>query len=71
MHNLQTIKIEDLQVGDTVSVDGEWQTITRVNMPKKDELFGYSFLGRYTKEVDVVLFPKWYKGEVQAMVRRI
>lgn len=58
----QKIHPSDLNVGDTVLIEGEMLTIGKETI--KTGFFGTLVNGIKTDSIDQVLFPKWYKGEI-------
>ena len=73
-HNkTERIHISELRVGDTVLLNGEPKTVNRGDVKKG--FTGYTLLGDphpFTDgKVEVVLYRKWYKGEVVGWHRQI
>lgn len=68
------LSISDLRQGDTVMIKGEMQTVSKHHLTH-DPLFGFQFQGYNHREtagmLDVVLFPKWYKGKIVAYVTQL
>lgn len=70
----QRVPVSELQAGDTVLIEGTPTTVGAAYLGQCPfmgaTLYGdtYATQGR---KVDVVLFPKWYKGEIVAYVRQI
>lgn len=67
------VHISDLMAGDTVVIDGDMQTVSPHHITKSD-LFGHQYKGYCHREtkgmLDVVLFPKFFKGEFVGHVRQ-
>jgi hypothetical protein len=66
----QNISASQINIGDTVLIDGKMQTIGKNNI-KFCNFFGYRLNGARTEEVTRVLFPKWFKGEIVNWQARI
>lgn len=68
------IKISELSIGDTVIVNGAMQTVGRDDI-RNDSFFGPLFKGDSYKaengEIEIVLFPKWFKGEITGYYSQI
>jgi len=66
----ETVKIENISAGDTVLINGEMRTVGNQHI-KHNELFGYTIFGEPLRNVERVLFRKWYCGEVVAWLPQI
>lgn len=68
------VHISELKSGDTVLVYGEMHTVSPHHITKS-ELFGHQYKGychRETKGIlDVVMFPKFFKGEFVGHVSQL
>jgi hypothetical protein len=71
MIKTETINTQDVKTGDTLLVNGEMVTISRTNIPTVDDFYGWKFNGKYTKKVEVVLFPNWNNGKLKSYVRQV
>ena len=59
----QLISASELNVGDTIVIDGAWFTIGANCI--KASFFGTLVRGESFKNgIERVLFPKWYQGEI-------
>lgn len=65
------LHISELKQGDTVLIDGVMQTVSSHHI-NVDSLFGSQFKGYNHREtkgyLEVVLFPKWFGGEITGYV---
>lgn len=59
---LENIHPSELNVGDTVEVNGQLKTVGAETV--KVSFFGVTVDGIKVKEINRVLFPKWFKGQV-------
>lgn len=58
----QKIQVSDLNVGDTIFINGGMKTVGENTV--KSGFFGTLVDGVRLVEVERVLFPKWYKGKI-------
>jgi hypothetical protein len=70
----QRVPVSELQPNDTVLIDGAPTTVGASNL-RRCPFMGATLYGNtyatQGRKVDLVLFPKWYKGEIVAYVRQI
>jgi hypothetical protein len=71
----ETVDKQNINVGDTVYIDGEgWKTVGR-NDIRVCGIFGTLIFGQNFRDtnslVDRALFPKWYRGEIASYVTQV
>ena len=59
---LESIHPSELNVGDTIEINGGLKTVGTETV--KVSFFGVTVDGIKVKEINRVLFPKWFKGQV-------
>lgn len=60
---IEIIPASELNIGDTVSIEGDWFTLGADCI--KTGFCGTLVRGeRFSNGIERVLFPKWYKGEI-------
>ena len=68
--NIKLVSPGDLNVGDTILINGKMFTVGSETV--KSSFFGTTICGERTNGmVEQVLFKKWYKGEVVALVAQL
>ena len=59
---LENIHPSELNIGDTIDINGELKTVGKETV--KVGFFGVTVDGIRVKEINRVLFLKWFKGQV-------
>ena len=68
--NIKLVSTSDLNIGDTVLVNGKMFTVGKDTV--KNSFFGTTINGeKINGKVEQVLFKKWHKGKVIGLVAQL
>ena len=63
----ELIAAADVKIGDTVIIHGNMVTVGKENL--KRGFMGTTIRGERFDKIQVVLFPRWYKGQIVEYAR--